>query len=91
MQVLTGIKCCVTSGRVRGRQGHDHISSPHHCDGARRGSAGFSRAQLIEVLVGIAQRTLSNYLNHLAETPVDAPFQPFAWTPASREAAAVGV
>lgn len=43
--------------------------------------AGFSSAQYLEVLTGITQKTLSNYLNHVAATPLDAPFAPFAWEP----------
>lgn len=42
-------------------------------------SAGFTQEQVLEVLVGIAMKTLSNYTNHIAETPVDAQLQPFAW------------
>ncbi|MBI3697723.1 MAG: carboxymuconolactone decarboxylase family protein [Acidobacteria bacterium] len=42
--------------------------------------AGFTRAQVFEVLVGVAQKTISNYANHLAGTPVDQAFQAHAWT-----------
>jgi hypothetical protein len=31
-------------------------------------------------VAGIAQKTLSNYTNHLAGTPVDPQFEPFAWS-----------
>lgn len=41
--------------------------------------AGFTRQQVLEIVLGIAQKVMSNYTNHLAETPVDAPFQPFVW------------
>lgn len=41
--------------------------------------AGFTRRQVLEVVLGIAQKTMSNYVNHLAETPVDEPFQKFEW------------
>lgn len=37
-------------------------------------AAGFTRAQLLEVVLGVGMKTISNYLNHLAGTPVDAPF-----------------
>lgn len=37
--------------------------------------AGYSRAQVLEVVLGVGAKTLSNYTNHLAETPVDAAFQ----------------
>ncbi len=43
-------------------------------------AAGFTKAQILEVLVGVAMKTISNYTNHLADTPLDAQFQPLAWT-----------
>lgn len=42
-------------------------------------AAGYTKENVFEVLVGIAHKVLSNYSNHLAETPVDAPFQKFVW------------
>lgn len=42
--------------------------------------AGYSQRQLLDVLVGLAQKTLSNFTNHLAETPLDKPLQGAAWT-----------
>jgi uncharacterized peroxidase-related enzyme len=45
-------------------------------------AAGFTTAQLLEVIAGIAQKTISNYTNHIAETPLDRQFEKFAWTPA---------
>ena len=44
-------------------------------------NAGFKPRHVLDILVGIAQKTLSNYTNHLADTEVDAPFKPFAWNP----------
>ncbi len=32
---------------------------------------GYTRAQILEVLVGVTQKTLSNYTNHIAHTPLD--------------------
>lgn len=43
--------------------------------------AGFTRANVLEVLTGIAMKTLSNYTNHLADTPLDPPFESRRWTP----------
>lgn len=40
-------------------------------------AAGYTRAQLLEVVLGVGQKTLSNYVNHLVGTPLDAPFSPF--------------
>ncbi len=42
--------------------------------------AGFDRRQILEVVLGLAQKVMSNYTNHLADTPVDAPFAKFDWT-----------
>ncbi|MBA3067572.1 MAG: carboxymuconolactone decarboxylase family protein [Hyphomonas sp.] len=41
--------------------------------------AGFTPRQILDVLVGLAQKTMSNYANHLADTPVDAAFAKFEW------------
>lgn len=41
--------------------------------------AGFTRRQILEVVLGLAQKVMSNYTNHLAETPVDTPFRKFDW------------
>lgn len=43
--------------------------------------AGFEADQLLEVITALAMKTLSNYTNHLAETPIDAPFRTTAWSP----------
>lgn len=43
-------------------------------------SAGYAKRQLWEILIGVAQKTLSNYVNHLAHTPLDEAFKPLAWT-----------
>jgi alkylhydroperoxidase family enzyme len=47
-------------------------------------AAGYSPRQIIEVVAFVSHKTLSNYLNHLAETPLDAAFAPLAWTGAVR-------
>ncbi|MEL7498875.1 MAG: carboxymuconolactone decarboxylase family protein [Planctomycetota bacterium] len=46
-------------------------------------NAGFTRENVFDVLVGISQKVLSNYSNHLAETAIDLPFQKYAWTKGS--------
>ena len=45
-------------------------------------NAGFTRQQVVEVVLGITQKTLSNYINHLADTPLDDAFAPREWTAA---------
>ncbi|MEL7059966.1 MAG: carboxymuconolactone decarboxylase family protein [Acidobacteriota bacterium] len=41
--------------------------------------AGFTRQQIFEVVLAISHKVLSNYTNHLLETPVDPPFAAFTW------------
>lgn len=50
-------------------------------------AAGFSRAQILEVIVGISFKTLSNYTNHIADTPLDAAFQSGVWSADERRLA----
>ncbi|NJN48103.1 MAG: carboxymuconolactone decarboxylase family protein [Candidatus Competibacteraceae bacterium] len=45
--------------------------------------AGFTKRQVLEVILGVAQKVMSNYVNHLANTPVDKPFQKFVWQKAA--------
>ncbi|WP_136255728.1 carboxymuconolactone decarboxylase family protein [Onishia niordana] len=42
-------------------------------------AAGYTRRQVLEVVLGLSQKVMSNYTNHLAETPVDEPFKAFEW------------
>ena len=46
-------------------------------------AAGYTQANVLDVILGLAQKTLSNYVNHIAKTPVDEPFTAFAWQPSS--------
>lgn len=50
-------------------------------------AAGFTRRHILDILLGLAQKVMSNYVNHLAATPIDAPFAAFAWSK-PRDAAA---
>ncbi len=36
-------------------------------------AAGFTRANALEIILAVGLKTLSNYVNHLAETPLDPP------------------
>ena len=42
-------------------------------------SAGFTHQNMLEVVLGLAQKTISNYVNHLARTPVDKQYEHYAW------------
>lgn len=41
--------------------------------------AGYEERQLLEIILAIAVKTLSNYANHLLHTPLDAMFAARAW------------
>lgn len=43
-------------------------------------TAGYSREHILDVMTLLALKTLSNYANHLAQTPLDPQFAPQAWT-----------
>ncbi len=44
-------------------------------------AAGFSRAQVLGVVLGAALKVMSTWTNHLAHTPLDEPLAPYAWRP----------
>ncbi len=43
--------------------------------------AGYGRRQVLEVVLGIGLKTLSNYTNHVASTPLDTAFTAMEWAP----------
>jgi len=46
-------------------------------------AAGHDKQQMLEVVLGIGMKTLSNYANHIARTPLDKAFAPAAWSKAA--------
>ena len=50
-------------------------------------AAGYSKAQILEVILGISFKTLSNYTNHIADTPLDEAFEARAWSPSEKRLA----
>ncbi len=42
--------------------------------------AGYDPRHYLELLVGVTMKTLSNYVNHVAETPLDDAFRPAEWS-----------
>ncbi|MEZ9281551.1 carboxymuconolactone decarboxylase family protein, partial [Vibrio cyclitrophicus] len=42
-------------------------------------AAGYGQQQVLEVILGLSQKVISNYVNHVAQTPVDKVFEQFAW------------
>ncbi|MGR3321715.1 MAG: carboxymuconolactone decarboxylase family protein [Pseudooceanicola sp.] len=55
-------------GDVRGRALSDFLD------------AGFTRRHVLEVVLAVSQKVMSNYTNAFVQTPVESYFQPFAWT-----------
>ncbi len=49
-------------------------------------AAGFDRQQVLDVLLGVAMKTLSNYSNHVLQTPVDEAFEAERWEPLAEAA-----
>lgn len=43
-------------------------------------AAGFSKEQALEVVLGVTQKTLSNYANHLLGTPLNPAFESERWS-----------
>ncbi len=43
-------------------------------------AAGFTKAQVFEVLIAAAFKLISNYANHIADIPLDEVFQPLSWS-----------
>jgi alkylhydroperoxidase family enzyme len=41
---------------------------------------GYGEQQILDIILGLAQKTISNYTNHIANTPVDEPFQKYEWS-----------
>ena len=44
-------------------------------------AVGYEPSHALDVLVGISQKTLSNFTNHIANTPVDTAFEKHTWSP----------
>jgi len=43
-------------------------------------AAGFTKQNVLEIVVVIAHKVLSNYTNHIVATPVDDGFKQYTWT-----------
>lgn len=42
-------------------------------------NAGYTKEQVLEVILGIAIKVIHNYTNHITKTPLDKEFQPYLW------------
>lgn len=52
-------------------------------------AAGFAETDILEVVLAIAMKTISNYTNHLFHTPLDEPFAYRAWEDTPAPSAAI--
>jgi len=43
--------------------------------------AGYDQRHILEVITILAQKTMSNYYNHIAQTPLDEMFKTMEWQP----------
>lgn len=50
-------------------------------------SAGYTREQAFEVILGVAVKVMTNYVDALADVPLNEQLAPLAWTPPSKRAA----
>lgn len=42
-------------------------------------AAGYNQRNLLDIILGLSQKIISNYTNHIAETPLDEGFKKFDW------------
>lgn len=54
---------------------------PSQADVASFLAAGYQERHVLEIVLALAVKTLSNYANHLFHTPLDAPFAKHEWKP----------
>jgi hypothetical protein len=40
---------------------------------------GYTQRNLFDIILGLSQKIISNYTNHLANTPLDSYMEEFAW------------
>jgi alkylhydroperoxidase family enzyme len=41
--------------------------------------AGYNQRNLFDIILGLSQKVISNYTNHIAETPLDKGFEKYEW------------
>ncbi|GJL85818.1 MAG: hypothetical protein DHS20C02_15930 [Micavibrio sp.] len=49
--------------------------------------AGYTKENIMEVILGVTYKTFTNYINHLMDTPLNDEFAPEAWDPGQKQAA----
>ena len=69
LQVLHEITLSIT--RNRGNIAEEELD--------RFYEAGYTKRQVLEIILALSQKVISNYTNHIADTPIDDAFEEFAW------------
>lgn len=41
---------------------------------------GYNEQHILEIILGLSQKVISNYTNHIGNTPIDEAFAQFAWS-----------
>lgn len=70
----------IFAGEVADKRGYPSEESLKHFL-----SAGYTKEQVLEVVLGVGFKTLSNYTNHIAKTALDQAFSPAAWDEKARQ------
>lgn len=52
-------------------------------------AAGWEDAAILGVILNVAMKSITNYVNHIAETPLNPQFEAFAWSPSRKQAVMV--
>lgn len=47
---------------------------------------GYTNRTILDVILAVAQKTITNYANHFADTPVDTAYEKFTWSHPDRKA-----
>jgi alkylhydroperoxidase family enzyme len=43
-------------------------------------ATGYKQKHVLDIILGLSQKVISNYTNHIANTPVDEAFKAFTWS-----------
>ena len=65
-----------------------NAGDPTRATSRRSWRPGSGPRQVLELVLIVSTKTLSNYINHVAETPVDPAMEKFAWQPPAMRSAA---
>lgn len=69
LQVLRDMTASIV--RKRGNVDTDELAAFY--------AAGYQQQQVLEIILGVSQKLISNYTNRIAKTDLDDVFKPFVW------------